>query len=200
MKVAIIGAGKVGRLIANSIRKKVKNILIIEKKREVCDKLAEKYDWEIINGDATDPDIIEEAKINEYDIVFITTGNSTTNILTAMYLKHMGANRVITRLDSNKYIDMLEKLGIEGVSEDAIMAREMLHKAFNPIIYELFNLSSSNIRIGQISGREIGAKTLKEAIEKEGIYPVAIWRNGTFIMPKLDEEIFEDDIIIVLEE
>ena len=195
MKVLIIGGGTVGVLLIEKLRRKAK-ITVVEKDRLRCEKLAEKYeDIEVVNSKAEDTDALNELNIHEFDIAFVVTGNQSVNIVSSLYLKHLGAQKIISKLSTPNYIEMLENMKIETVCEDVVTADEFIRKAFSP---ELSKLLASNIKLENIKNEFVGL-SVKDVVER-GFYPVVLLRENSVYIPSIDEVIREDDELFLLKQ
>ena len=78
--IIIAGGGKVGSHLAKMLTQHGKDVTLIEKSSEVCEKLAEELNALIICGDATDKKMLEEARIKEADVFVAATGNDLSLI------------------------------------------------------------------------------------------------------------------------
>ena len=112
--VAIIGGGNVGLKLAKGLEALKLNIKIIELDEKRCEFLAHELDNAlVINGDGTDIGLLSEEEIAESDVVVSVTNNDEKNLLCSLLVKHMGANRVISRVSKNTNVALFEKVGID---------------------------------------------------------------------------------------
>ena len=65
MYILIVGAGKVGFYLAKRLCHNKHTVSIIDKSRPVCEEIAKELEVLVINGDACDPRILEEAGIRQ---------------------------------------------------------------------------------------------------------------------------------------
>ncbi len=188
MRVLIIGGGTVGSLLIKNLRENAK-ITVIERDMHRCEWLAQRYEGvEVINAKAEDTDELNEVGIDNFDIIFVVTGNQGVNIVTSLYLKHNGAKRIICKLNTPNYIEMLDEIGIESICEDIVTAQEFIRKSFSPILSKLV---SSKMALEEIENIYASA-TARDLVE-EGIYPLVILREEVVFFPDLDEKILEGD-------
>ncbi len=75
MYIIIVGGGKVGHSLAKRLSQDKHTIVLIEKDRECCNRVAEELNNVIvICGDGCEPMILEEAKIDRADVIAAVTG------------------------------------------------------------------------------------------------------------------------------
>ena len=81
MKAIIVGGGKIGYYLLKALKDKYFDVVLIEQNKELCDKIAEELDAEIICGDGSDIDVLEDAGIEEAEIIAAVTGKDEENLV-----------------------------------------------------------------------------------------------------------------------
>ena len=104
MNVIIVGAGKVGSYLTSQLSDEGHNILVIEKNKDVLERLLSQNDVMGILGDGRDIDVLNEANVNECDAFIAMTYNDDVNLISSMIAKKMGARSTIVRLRDPRYI------------------------------------------------------------------------------------------------
>ncbi len=113
-KVTLIGGGRISRYLAAQLGKGY-SLKIIEKSAAACDQLAELFPKiTIINGDATDPELLDEEGISSTDACVIMTENDQTNLIISMFAASRGVNKVISKIASPTYARLSEDAGIDS--------------------------------------------------------------------------------------
>ncbi|MFB6194554.1 MAG: TrkA family potassium uptake protein [Haloplanus sp.] len=98
--VIIAGGGRVGFQAATLLHDRGHNVTVIEPDQERCDALADEYVATIIRGDASNPDILEQAGIDTADVIASLTGVSGLNLAVCMEAAEMAADiRTVARID-----------------------------------------------------------------------------------------------------
>ena len=157
---------------------------IVDVKREVCDQVAAESNATIICGDATDPELLEELELEKADYVFAVTGNEETNFLVSVYAKHVNATSVISSASEPKYSHLMEKLGVEPLIPQLILARELANKVINPTITRMLNPGDSKIEMKEKKvDKGMEGKTVGEISEKNRYVVVSIYHDGKFLFP-----------------
>ena len=115
-KVIICGGGRVAYYLAIQLCKLGMQIKIIERDVNRCEELCELLPKAtIINGDATDHDLLIEEGIEEADAFVGLTGMDEENIITALFAKSQGASKIIAKINEDRRASMVEDFGIDSI-------------------------------------------------------------------------------------
>jgi len=79
-RIVIAGGGRVGFQVANLVEEYGHTPFIIEPNTERVEEISESHTSMIIEGDATNPEILTQANIEGSDAVAAMTGDGGTNI------------------------------------------------------------------------------------------------------------------------
>ena len=114
-KVMMIGGGRISRYLATQLTGAGYKLKIIEKSAETCDELAELFPkTQIINGDATDPDLLDDEGLENTDACVIMTANDQTNLIISMFANSRGVDKVISKIASPTYLKLSENAGVDS--------------------------------------------------------------------------------------
>ena len=105
MKITIVGCGKVGQAITESLLSEGHEVVCIDSSSEVIEELTNVYDVMCVCGNAIDCDVLEEAGIRECDLFISVTGSDEMNMLGCYLAKRMGAGQTIARIRGPQYND-----------------------------------------------------------------------------------------------
>ena len=118
-KVMIVGGGNTGELLAKEIDQDY-SVKIIEINEDRAMQLAEKLDNSIVlNGDATDRDLMLQENIDNCDAFCAVTNDDETNIMASLLAKRLGVRQVITLISKSDYVDLLQ-----GSDIDVVISRQ----------------------------------------------------------------------------
>jgi trk system potassium uptake protein len=124
MRVAIAGAGAVGRSIARELLDKKHEVLLIDKDPgKVSPDRVKGANW--LLGDACEVANLEAAKLEECDVVVGATGDDKVNLVVSLLAKtEFAVNRVVARINhpSNEWL-FTEAWGVDvAVSTPRVLA------------------------------------------------------------------------------
>ena len=115
-RIAIIGAGLIGRHLTLLLEEAGYSVKVIEKRMDRCECLAGMVDRAmIICGDGTDAELLESEEIGDSDAIICLTDDDKLNLLVALLAKHMGVDKTFVRVGRPEYISLMEQVGIDVV-------------------------------------------------------------------------------------
>ena len=125
MKIAIVGAGKLGLRVIESMITGGNSITVIDKDENLLDKLSSQMDVMTIAGNAKSVAFLRENNIGSYDFLVATTDNDEKNIVIASFAKALGCSKVIARLRDPEHMNQIEFIK-EVMSIDFIINPDLL--------------------------------------------------------------------------
>lgn len=107
-RIMIAGGGNIGERLAEAVELRCRTKLI-EISPWRCQALAEKLtSTTVLNGDASDQDLLMEEGIEDMDVFLALTNNDEANIMSSLLAKRMGAGRVMTLISNPAYVDLVQ--------------------------------------------------------------------------------------------
>ncbi len=102
MRVAIAGAGKVGRAIARELLQNGHEILLLDRDAALA-KPGIVEGAETLMADACEITALEEARLSQCDVVVAATGDDKVNLVVSLLAKmEFGVSRVVARVNHPK--------------------------------------------------------------------------------------------------
>lgn len=100
LDVVIAGGGRVGFQTAELLNDQGHDVTIVESDPDRCAAIADEYVATVIEGDATHPDILEQADVAGADAVAALTGVTGQNLAVCMEVREMApSSRTVARVD-----------------------------------------------------------------------------------------------------
>ena len=129
-KIALVGAGHIGTLIADSmitpqktskipkflfsLQKSKQKFVIIDKDSQRIKAAAERYpSTDVFKADITDEDFIQEEKLATYDLMICATHNHEKNMVISAYLKSLGVGKTICLVPSSSFAEIARHIGVD---------------------------------------------------------------------------------------
>ena len=200
MNIVIMGGGKVGESLARRILEGRRHeVRIIECDRARSLQLANALDVEIICGDGTNIDMLENAGVRDADCFIAISGDDANNLVASQLAKqYFGAKKVIARANDPRNLETMRVLGVDyAVSSTEIIA-QMIEQEANLMEFHL--VASLNKGRGQICSVTLGensvlhGKSVREVVFPKGALLISIIPGGDTVLQAGDE------IIAVCEE
>jgi len=194
--VIIIGAGRVGRAAATSLRERHIDYRIIDKDPErIFD------DGKHILGDAADHDVLIEAGLKEAHTTLITTHSDDINIYLTIYCRQLCPNmQIISRATYEKNINTLHRAGADFVMSYASMGANSIFNIIEgqDVLVLAEGLNIFNHRVNKkLSGKSLIESNIRQ---ETGCTVVAIKckDDGMVVSPKPDRVLELNQEIILI--
>jgi trk system potassium uptake protein TrkA len=107
-RILIAGGGNIGARLAKSIENQYR-VKLIERNQIRCKELSEILDRTVVlQGDASNQDLLIEARIEDVDVFCAVTNSDEANIMSSMLAKRLGARKVMTLINNAAYVDLVQ--------------------------------------------------------------------------------------------
>jgi trk system potassium uptake protein TrkA len=198
MRIVVFGAGRVGMNLMKLLKSAHAEIVIVDTERDKCEVLAAETNAIVVCGDCTDPEILEDLRLDEADYVFAITGEEETNFLTSMYAKNAGTRHVIARCDSLKHSFVMEKLGIEALVPETTLAQELANRVLNPTIFKMLSPEEGNLDLFELKIPDhVRGKRVGDVFKQKDITLLALYDGEKFTLPHGNDRIDGKKAVIV---
>lgn len=206
-RVGIIGAGRFGMALAQSLAESGTEVLLLERNGALVQRALEVVS-ESVQGDATSARILEEAGFAECDVAVVAIGsNIEASTLALANCKDLGIPLVYAKASSELHGKILLKLGADQVIyPDRDSAHRLAHTIMNGGAFDLLEVSEG-CSIAEIDVPDSCAdKTLAQADlrKKTGVTVLCIRRLDenpkkprAVLIPGPNDQIHADDKLIV---
>ncbi len=130
MDIIIIGGGKVGYYLLKSLHDQ-HEVVLIEKDKAVCEKIAEEFNDMILWGDGTALDVLKDAGIDDANVVVAATGKDEENMIICQIAKlNFNINKTIARVNNPKNIAAFKMLGVDKTVCSTEVIANMIEMTF----------------------------------------------------------------------
>ena len=100
LDIVIAGGGRVGFQTAELLADRGHDVTIIETDERIVSDIADEWIATVIQGDATNPDIIEQAGIDRADVIAALTGETGLNLAVCLAASELHPEiRTVARID-----------------------------------------------------------------------------------------------------
>lgn len=122
----IIGCGRLGANLANTLSEEGENVLILDKEKDSFRKLSSSFGGLAVEGDGTELDTLKAADVQRADTVIAVTNNDNINIMIAQIAKEcFSVKKVISRLFDPERECVYQELGIDTICPAVLSANEI---------------------------------------------------------------------------
>ena len=201
MRVAIAGAGAVGRSIARELIRSEHTVMLLERKLDHVDKTAiPEAEW--VLADACELSLLEAAHLENYDVVIAATGDDKANLVLSLLAKtEFGVDRVVARVNDPRNEWLFDSAwGVDVAVSTPRMLASLVEEAVS--VGDLVHLMT--FRKGQANLVEItlpentplaGKPVRKLQLPRDAAL-VTILRGGRVIVPQHDDPLEGGDELL----
>ncbi len=206
MKIIILGAGQVGRSVAYHLINESNEITIVDTSPAVLQELKDRLDIQTVVGNATHPNVLMQAGVDDADMLIAVTSSDEANMVAcqvAYTLFHTPTK--IARVRSIEYLRYPELFSSEALPIDVLISPEQLVTEYiqrlieNPGALQVLDFADGRVRLVAVKvyyGGLLVGKTLSQIPEYlPGIETrvAAIFRRGKPVSPTGETIIEADD-------
>jgi len=203
-RVIIAGGGHIGAFLGEIIENEHSGVSarIIESNADRAHQVADLLEGTVvINGDVIDPEILDEAGVDESEAIIAVTNDDETNILASLLAKRFGTERAITLVNNTTYSPLVNSLGVDVVvSPRAITVSTILQHVRRGRIKAVHSLLDG---FGELIEAEIletsglTGKRIKEANLPDGVLLGGVVRGDEVIIPRADTVLRVNDRVVL---
>jgi trk system potassium uptake protein TrkA len=204
MKIAVAGAGKVGRYVATDLAQRGHEVLLIEQDPAVIERYEGEISCKWIQADACEPQDLSDAELNTYDVMIAATGDDEDNLVISLLAKQeYGIPRVLARVNHPKNQWLFNEMwGVDiAVSPPHLLASLVEEAVTVGDIVRLLTLERGKVSFVSFTltenspavGRRIGDLDIPV-----GSVIVGIIRSGHVMEPRGDLPLLADDEVVAL--
>jgi trk system potassium uptake protein TrkA len=201
MRIAIAGAGAVGRSIARELITNGHEVLLIDKdERKVRRERIPEARW--LLADACEVDSLESAKLEECEVVISATGDDKVNLVVSLLAKtEFSVRRVVARINhpANEWL-FTESWGVDvAVSTPRVLAALVEEAVSVGDVVRLFSLREGQANLIEVTlpeGAPCAGVPVRDLDLPSDAAIVAIIRASRVITPTPDEPLEPGDELL----
>lgn len=197
MKIIILGAGQVGGSLAESLASERNDIILVDSDEKTLRELRDKLDIGVVHGHASHPDILQEAGIEDADILVAVTNNDETN-MAACQIAHtlFRVTTKIARVRAAAYLQYPELFNTDAIPIDVLISPEQIVSEYisrlieHPGALQVLDFADGRVQLvavravqgGPLVGQQL--RYLREHMPKVDTRVAAIYRRNSPIIPQ----------------
>jgi trk system potassium uptake protein TrkA len=202
--IVLVGAGNVGLSVAQFLEADARGprAKLIERDRHRAEYAVDRLNRTVVlNGDALDPALLEEAGILEADAVLALTDDDRVNLLSCALSKQAGCPLAIALTNDPVFASLSKSLNIDAyINPRATTVSTILRHVRRGRIRAVYSIGEGEgevIEAQVLATSPIAGKRLREAAFPPGAKVGAVLNNGRVTMPHGDLVIHEGDLLVL---
>jgi trk system potassium uptake protein TrkA len=208
VRIVIVGAGKVGYQLVESLTKENHDLIVIDTNQDVIDKINDNFDVLTRKGNGISSSLLKGLEIEGWDLLIAVTDSDEANIVACITAKKVGVKTAIARVRNPEYVVELDfmknKLGIDYIiNPEHATANEIIRLLLNTHTCYAADFAKGHVRMSEImieASSNLAGKQIKDINLPGGVIITAITRNGEVIIPNGFDYVMRDDTLYIMGE
>ncbi len=157
MKIIIVGCGKIGNSIIESLVGEGNDVVAIDSSPSVIEEVGNIFDIMCVCGNGTDTETLDEAGVESAELFIAVTSSDELNMLSCFIAERMGAKHTIARIRNPEYnnnnLEFIRKqLGLTvSVNPEWMAAQELAHILKLPAAVKIETFSGGNLEMVELN-------------------------------------------------
>lgn len=207
--VMIVGGGTMAYYLSKQLLSMGIDVKIVEKDKERCEVLSELLPKAVvINGDATNQDVLLEEGIRHCESFVSLTGIDEGNIFLSLFAKNCSKAKVVTKINRISFDDIINKFNLGSLIYPKNITAEYIVRYVRALknsigsnvetLYRIIENKAEALEIVIHEGASVVGVPLQELPLKDNILIACINRDGKIITPNGQSEIEVGDTVIIV--
>lgn len=201
-KVIIYGATNTGTYVAKALSGHIRDTILLEEDIVKAEKIAERLgNVRIINGSASEKDILTECGIEVADVFIATSNNDHSNLISAVLAKRMGAKNTIIITQQPDYTSIVDALSIDAIINPHLLAVEQILRFIRgkgvSAVTKFLEWDAEALEFITEAGSLVTKAKIKEITFPKGSIIGAVCRGEEVVLVKGDTQIKAGEKVIV---
>ncbi len=211
MKVVILGAGRVGSTVAESLAGEANDITIVDIDPERLRLLQDRLDLRTVAGNASHPEILRQAGAQDADMILAVTQNDETNLVACKLASIIfNVPTKIARIRAADYLSHPEIFSPENFGVDFTICPEQILTDYIvkliefPEALQVLDFADGKVNLVGMRAAEGGSlvdqelQNIRKHMPNVETRVAAVFRRGRAIMPERDTVIETGDEVFFI--
>ncbi|MFJ4918369.1 potassium channel family protein [Streptomyces sp. NPDC088725] len=200
MHIVIMGCGRVGAALAQTLEQQGHTVAVIDQDATAFRRLGAGFGGRRVNGVGFDQDTLREAGIEEAGAFAAVSSGDNSNIIAARVAREMfGIDNVAARIYDPRRAEVYQRLGIPTVATVSWTADQMLRRLLPSGAEPLWRDPSGGVQLAEVhtSPDWVGHK-ISTLQEETGVRVAFLTRLGEAMLPTSQTVLQEGDLVHVM--
>ena len=204
MRIAIAGAGNVGRYVAKDLHQRGHDVVVIDQNKDLVDSLRDDYPVNWVVGDACELHTLDAVVLSSCEVMVAATGDDEDNLVIALLAKQeFAVPRVVARVNhpDNSWL-FTETWGVDIAVSTPQLLTSLVEEAVSVgDLVRLLDLEKGKVALLEVrlaEGSPAVGKTVGALKMPPDCTVVAVVRDDHVISPTADTPLHADDEVLAL--
>ena len=197
MKNIIIGCGRVGAGLAQSLCQRRQSVTVVDQEATAFERLGTRFTGQTIIGAGLDREVLLQAGIEHADGLAAVTGSDDTNVVLARLARQVfRVPRVVARLHDPRHAEVYRQLGIQTITPLTWGIHRLTELLCYTHLNTILSLGSGEVDVIEVElPYLLAGRTVHELTLLGEIHVAAISREGRTFLPTLGTVFREGDLV-----
>lgn len=196
------GGAATAYTVARALEGQVERVKLIERDKERARALAAAFPkYEVLHGDATDPNLLRAERIGEAHSFVALTGNDESNLMASLLAQEMGVPQVMALVERTETSHLWRRLGLMHIVSPRRIAsqrvQEYVDSGYSANIVSLQRGQAQVIERQLAPASPAAGVTLAEMKPPKGMIVGAVARGEKVFVPRGDDRLEVGDTVIL---
>lgn len=195
MRFIIVGCGRTGATLAQSLCRKGHTVAVIDKDETAFSRLGPGFRGRTYEGLAFDEDVLMRAGIREAQGLAALTNDEAANMIVCRIAKQFfHVPHVVARLYEPERAALYKAMGVATVSSVTWRVLRLEQLLCQPTLSVVGTLGNGEVQVVEVQATEgLIGRAVREFVHPGRTTDVAVLRGGTAFLPTMDTPLGEGD-------
>jgi len=197
MKIIIIGCGRVGAGLAQTLVSRGHSVVVVDMDPLAFEKLGDKFKGQTIQGIGFDREVLLKAGIKRADGLAAVTASDEANVVVARIARDIfHVPKVVARLFDIRQAEIYKRLGLQTIAPSGWGINRIADLLLYSSLETVFSMGSGDVEMveAEIPPLLVG-KTVRDLTVVGEIHIVSITRANKTFLPTLGTNFREGDVL-----
>lgn len=204
MRIAIAGAGNVGRYVAKDLKAHGHEVVVIDQNKDLVDALRDDYEVNWVVGDACELHTLDSVVLSSCEVMVAATGDDEDNLVISLLAKQeFAVPRVVARVNhpDNSWL-FTETWGVDVAVSTPQLLTSLVEEAVSVgDLVRLLDLERGKVGLLELrlaEGSPAAGKRIADLKMPPDCTLVAVVRDNHVIAPTSDTPLHEGDEVLAI--
>ena len=210
MRIVIIGAGNAGRSLAKRLCEEKHSVVMVDVDAQALAQAEAGLDILTVCGMGSNPNVLEEAKLDKSDLLIAVTDNDEVNVLSCLLANAAGVPGKIARVTNPAFLKASDHYDLKKMGIDLVINQkhECAHEVFNmlqmPGAQEAFDLFDGKVMVAGFTINAMSPMLDRTPAEcdrldlVQHVRVIAIRRDNGLVVPHGNTTFKQGDVVYLV--
>jgi len=198
MKILIVGCGRVGAELAQSVSRQGHDVTVVDVKPDAFNNLGPEFKGRTVQGICFDHEVLKRAGIETTDGFAAATSSDSANIVAARIARDIfHVPNVVARIYDPGRREVYERLGLQTVASSSWGAQRIEQLLIHTGLIDLQTIGHGEVRLLEVKVPEAWVRRpITNLLEGRAIVG-AVTRAGRAFVPRAGDQFQSGDLVYI---